>query len=198
MGNGMMVKHGDAKRELRRQLRAARVKMATEDRRLADDRIRRSVVGLDCYKRAKVIATYLSFGTEVDTRDLIARAWRDGKQVAVPYCVPDTRLMRWFYLRSFDGLIRSSFGVEEPNPQTFDEVDFQGIVSSKVLAVVPALAYDRNGYRLGYGAGYYDVFLSSFEGVSLGMCRRDFLFEDLGQFGAIDAHDVSVNRVVCD
>lgn len=188
----------DAKGELRRRMKAERVGMTPEERRLADERIRRNVDELGCYQRAAVVATYLSFGTEVDTRGLIVRAWDDGKQVAVPYCVSGTRTMRWYYLRSFNGLIRSSFGVEEPDPQTFEEAFFQEMPSCEVLAVVPGLAFDRNGYRLGYGAGYYDVFLSGFEGSSLGLCRRGFLLDDLGQFGAIDAHDVPVHRVVCD
>lgn len=188
----------DAKGELRRRMKAERVGMTPEDRRLADECIRRNVIELGCYQRATVVATYLSFGTEVDTRGLIARAWGDGKQVAVPYCVPGTRTMQWYYLRSFNGLIRSSFGVEEPDPQTFEEAFFQEMPSCEVLAVVPGLAFDRKGYRLGYGAGYYDVFLSSFGGSSLGLCRWGFLLDDLGQFGAIDEHDVPVHRVVCD
>ena len=115
--------------------------------RMADAASAGSMAALPEFAEADGVFTYLSFGAEVDTRELIERAWSLGKTVALPRVVPGTRQMRWYAVDSLDCLERSSFGVEEPPADPAREVtprDFHTPV-----ALVPGLAFDREGYRLG-------------------------------------------------
>ena len=182
------------KKDLRRQLRHLRDGIPAEAREAADQRIARTLCGLGEFATATHVLTYLSFGSEVQTRDIIRSAWRQGKVVALPRCVPHTRLMEWHVITSLDGLVTSSFGVQEPAADENTLVDATQLPDA--LAVVPALAFDREGYRLGYGGGFYDIFLADFPGTSVGICRDVQMKDSLHQLGVIDAHDLPVDVVV--
>ena len=101
--------------------------------------------------------------------------------------------MEWHVVTSLDGLVRSRFGVEEPDgdPATLLDSSLMG----QALALVPGLAFDRSGHRLGYGGGYYDVFLSSFEGATLGLCRTEQLADSLASAGLVTCLDLPVGAV---
>lgn len=160
----------NTKDELRKSMKALREQMGAEERKRVDAAIAEQVKSLPQYAIATEIFTYLSVGEEVDTREIIRDAWAAGKTVAVPRCVPGTRTMEWHAISSFDNLEKGSFGIEEPpaDPSTLiDPAD----ASALSLAFVPALSYDALGYRLGYGGGFYDVFLPTFPGIAIGLCR---------------------------
>lgn len=177
----------------RERLVTLRDALPEADRARVDGAILSRCQGLDAWRNAGVILTYLSMGSEVDTHPLIQLAWKFGKVVALPYCVPRTRQMRWYAVDSLEGLVRSRFGVLQPDPHAFGEVDPSG---PGRLAIVPALCFDRAGYRLGYGGGFYDTFLSSFEGATIGLCRGVQLRDDLRGEGLVEPHDVPVGTVV--
>lgn len=161
----------DAKRALRREIKALRDGLGADARQRIDAAIADNVSELAPYALAPVVFTYLSAGSEVDTRGIIRNAWANGKTVAIPRCVPGSRLMEWHVIESFEGLEKGSLGIDEPpaNPATLIDPSQQGPLS---VALVPALSYDPYGFRLGYGGGYYDTFLPSFPGVSIGLCRN--------------------------
>ena len=121
------------------------------------------------YQRNSVLLIYVSTSIEVDTFRIIHQALADGKRVAVPRCVPDTRNMEFYYIDSTDELAPGMFGVLEPqpNPERLYKESEGG------LCIVPAFSYDWRGYRLGYGKGYYDRFLSRFEGNMVGICYSE-------------------------
>lgn len=181
------------KKDIRVRFKAARKTISPEERSRIDGAIRRNVVGLPEFQEAEVVLTYLSFGAEIETRGLIRDVWDAGKVVALPWCVPHTRDMRWFRITSFDGLARSSFGVEEPRPDPMNEQQLN--TGEHMLAVVPGLTFDVAGYRLGYGGGFYDTFLLAFGGTSVGLCREAQLVLDLRELGIIDANDLPVDVV---
>ena len=66
------------------------------------------------------------------------------------------------------------------------------------LAIVPGLAFDRRGFRLGYGGGFYDTFLAGFAGVSAGLCREVLAVGDRAAAGVLDAHDQACDLVLTD
>lgn len=185
-----------AKAALRRRFRAARAALDPACRAHVDAAIAARVAASPAFERAAVILTYLSFGAEVDTRELIRAAWRAGKVVAVPRVLGPHEL-GWYRIDSFDGLERSPHGMEEPAPDPQRAVDPQDAFhAARMLALVPGLAFDRAGYRLGYGGGFYDAFLRGFPGTSLGLCRAASLVPSLGSLGAREPHDMPVARVV--
>ena len=180
------------KNKLRQYFKVLRAGLPEGERRAIDAAITGNVAALPEFVEADGVFTYLSFGAEVDTRELIERAWAQGKTVALPRVVPGTRQMRWYAVESFAGLECSPFGVEEPVADPAREVapaDFRA-----PIALVPGLAFDREGYRLGYGGGFYDTFLPAFPGISIGLCRTAQCLDRLPH----DAHDVPVSLVVTD
>ena len=185
-----------SKRQMRKILRRLRSSLSQDRRATADTAIAEAVWTLPAWEDAGTVLPYLSFGAEVDTRHIIERAWRDGKVVALPRVVPGTRQMRWFEVSSFAGLEKSPMGVEEPPIDPATEVDPSS--DSTALAIVPGLAFDANGYRVGYGGGFYDEFLSSFRGRSVGLCRGVTLMEDLLPLGVLEPHDMAVEVVATD
>ena len=184
----------ERKRELRRHFKQVRRDMGEAARAEADERIGVNLTSLPEYAGAEVLLAYLDFGPEVRTRDIIEHAWAAGKVVALPWCVPGTHEMRWFRVTSFDGLVKSNLGVEEPEP--LDESEQPLGTGQRMMALVPGLTFDANGYRLGYGGGFYDTFLAKFDGVSVGLCREAQFSEDLRGEGIIDEHDLPVQMVV--
>ncbi|WP_241156463.1 MULTISPECIES: 5-formyltetrahydrofolate cyclo-ligase [unclassified Adlercreutzia] len=221
-----------AKRALRARLKNARAALSPDERAAADARIAAQLFELDAWRRADVVLSYLSFGSEVDTRAIIERAWAEGKAVALPRCVSGTRLMRWHRVTSLGALERSAFGVEEPpdDPATLVDpgtlaptdtpaTDDAGVAgtgaaagaadaasttapapastrSPRALALVPGLAFDAQGFRIGYGGGFYDAFLAAFPGTSVGLCREASLLSSLRAQDALDAHDRPVDIVL--
>ena len=157
------------KTELRQKYRSLRQTMPQEIKEQKDAAIATQVRRLWQYQRNNILLIYVSTSIEVDTFRIIRQALEDGKRVAVPRCVPDTRNMEFYYIDSTDELDPGMFGVLEPavNPdRLYKECDGG-------LCIVPAFSYDWRGFRLGYGKGYYDRFLSKFEGNIVGICYSE-------------------------
>ena len=153
------------KTELRDAIKEERRNMDPEEKQRLDAGVARNVFRLYQYRSAKTVLVYVSTAIEVDTYKIIEGAWRDGKRVAVPRCIPGTRLMEFHYIESFDDLSPGSFGVPEPDESLPTVEDFTGC-----LMLLPALSIDYLGYRLGYGKGYYDRYMSRFNGACAGIC----------------------------
>lgn len=184
----------ERKRALRAHYKQLRRELGEDGRAAADAGIKANLLALPEFAKAEVLLAYLDFGPEVRTRGVIETAWDAGKVVALPWCVPGTHEMRWYRVTSFDALVRSKLGVEEPMPDPAHE-QLLG-TGQPMLALVPGLTFDASGYRLGYGGGFYDTFLAGFDGVSVGLCRETAWSDDLRAQGIIDAHDLPVQIVV--
>ncbi len=182
------------KRELRAHFKRVRRDLGEEGRSQADAAIEARFLSLPEFAEMDVLLAYLDFGPEVVTRGIIRAAWDAGKTVALPWCVPGTHEMRWYKVSSFDALVRSKLGVEEPVPDDANE-QLLG-TGQKMIALVPALTFDAAGYRLGYGGGFYDTFLATFDGMGVGLCREAQWSDDLCAEGIIDVHDLPAHLVV--
>ncbi len=154
------------KTRLREQFRAIRESMEPAVREEADSQIAQTVRRLWQYRVSRQILVYVSTPIEVDTHRIIEQALADGKRVAVPRCVPGTRNMEFYYIRSLNDLQPGTFGVLEP------QADEQQLVTDYAhsMCLIPAFSYDFTGYRLGYGKGYYDRFLADYTGHMIGIC----------------------------
>lgn len=161
MVQGVKTDIREHKNKLREKYKRIRREMQSDVKKDRDDKILSRLLSLPAYKSCDTVLTYVSTAIEVDTIGLIRQALRDGKRVAVPKCIDGTRDMDFYVISSLDDLEPGYFSVLEPVPKRckimkrFDSA----------LCVVPALAYDRYGYRLGYGKGYYDRFLSAHKGL---------------------------------
>lgn len=153
------------KDELRKKYKILRVNMSENERAFCDTKIFEYLINLYQYRNAKTILTYISIDIEVDTRLLIKKALDDGKYVAVPKCTDDCG-MDFYFINSTDDLEKSSFGLIEPKTDKCRKVKNY----KDCLCIVPGMSFDVSGYRIGYGKGYYDRFLSEFTGTTAGIC----------------------------
>lgn len=174
---------------LRKKFKEIRFSFTPAQKADMDERIFSRLIATKAYRDCKVLLTYVSTDIEVDTRKLILHALADGKTVAVPKCIDGTRNMKFYIIHSFDDLEVATFSVLEPKVQQCTELlDFKG-----ALCIVPGLAFDMNGYRLGYGKGYYDRFLNRAEGLlNYGLCYCSCTVNRL----AYGKFDVPVNTLI--
>lgn len=163
------------KNRLRAECKQKRKAMSASQKADIDARIAEHFLASRQYRENDMLFCYVSTEIEVDTREILRRAIADGKTVAVPRCVDGTREMEFYILRDLSELEPGAFGVLEPNPSRCRKMtDF-----SKGLCVLPALAFDKAGYRLGYGKGYYDRFLAKFSGETLGLAYNCCVYDRL-------------------
>lgn len=158
------------KQELREAIKQERRNMDRQFKQTLDLGVARNVSRLYQYRSCKTVLVYVSTEIEVDTFKIIENAWRDGKRVAVPRCINGTRLMEFHYIESFEDLAPGTFGVLEPFETLPVVEDFTGC-----LMLLPALSIDYLGYRLGYGKGYYDRYMSKFNAACAGICYSDYI-----------------------
>ncbi|CDZ74506.1 5-formyltetrahydrofolate cyclo-ligase [Peptoniphilus sp. ING2-D1G] len=111
----------------------------------------------ELYKRSEDIFIFVSYKNEVDTHRIIVRALADGKRIYVPVVNKETKTMEASRLKSFDILTENYMGILEPPRDKYDIVD----KNLPDLIVTPGLAFDKKGYRIGYGGGFYDKFFSN-------------------------------------
>ncbi len=154
------------KDRLRKNYREKRLSFRPEQKEQYDRDILKNVISLYQYKNSSLVLTYVSKDIEVDTLKLIKKALEDGKQVAVPKCIDGTRSMEFYYITGFDMLESGTFGVLEPMTDVCKRVE----EFKNSMCIVPGMAFDSDGYRLGYGKGYYDRFLLNYEGAAVGLC----------------------------
>jgi len=115
------------------------------------------LVELPQYARARTVLCYVSFRSEVSTHAFFARMWADGKRVVVPYC--RAQHLELFCFSNFDDLAPGMLGILEPKPELRVQSQRRAEVQELDLLVIPGLAFDRQGGRLGYGKGYFDRLL---------------------------------------
>lgn len=152
-----------------------RKSLSRSEKQRMDFKIQSKVMNLWKFREVSTVLLYCAKPVEIDTKLLIERASVLGKTVAVPRCVPGTREMDFYVITSFDDLEEGAFGVLEPIPEKCRKLtDFMSSV-----CIVPALVYDKQGFRLGYGKGYYDRFLSGYKGNCIGLAYSDWVKESL-------------------
>lgn len=144
------------KKEIRKYIIQRRDEMEATARDKCNARIIANLMSSDYYKCANTIFTFVSFGSEVDTHGLIAKALKDGKTIAVPKIKTKEQGIEVFQISDLGDLKPGYYGILEP-------VDGCPTVKSDEfdLILMPGVAFDRQGGRVGYGAGYYDRYLAA-------------------------------------
>ena len=177
------------KQRLREERLAAREVLSEQERSVLDDRITQKLLATSEYAEATTVLTYVSVSSEVSTRMFIESALRDGKTVAVPRCLPG-HCLEFVAITSLDQLIAAPFGLLEP-PKELPTLTEEQMDAS--ICIVPALLVDTKGYRLGYGAGFYDRFLSTYPGKKICLAYQQNLSRTTLPHAAFD---VAVDVVI--
>ena len=174
------------KSDLRQQCKKIRDNLDKEYVEKANAKIFKTLINHVAFNNANTVMTYVSVGSEVDTRRLMEHCLKCGKKLLVPVVLKGTHTMEASYLNSIYDLKNGTYGITEPEKWDIcpkDNID---------LCIVPALAFDKNNYRLGYGGGFYDRFLSDFEGVSIGVEYSELILDDVCH----EAYDIPVNIII--
>lgn len=161
-----------AKETLRKQFKRERVQVPKASRQLWDRCIFEHLKSWPHYQEAKTVMTYLAFGWEIDTWNIVRDLKERGKDVYVPVVQKEPKGLLATQFTSREQLVPAVFGILEPRPGT-------PTVSPLALdlVIVPGVVFSRDGYRIGYGGGYYDRFLTTTKATTVGLVYQAFLRE---------------------
>ena len=140
------------KKELRRAIREKKRAMTPQEIEAKSARLCELFAASEAYQQAKTIYGYLPYNQEVRTVAMLEQALREGKRVAVPKCYGDE--MKFIYMTDLSQVEKGYAGIPEPiadGPEGDDET---------ALVLMPGMAFDPQGHRIGYGGGFYDKFLA--------------------------------------
>lgn len=158
-----MTAQSEDKAFLRRRAKEYRKSLLPEEKARRDKFVTDNLFALDEFKNAKTVLCYVSSSREVDTSCIIKQAVLSGKIVAVPRCVDAFGHMEFCRIDSVFDLEPGAFGIMEPNPSCEIMTAFDN-----GICIVPALVFSEDGYRVGFGKGYYDRFYSRFQAQKSG------------------------------
>ncbi len=171
---------------LRRQMRARRAALDEDAQSRAAQEAARRILALPAYREAKVVLAYAAARGELSLAPVIADVLSGGRMLALPRCEGPGR-MTARRVRAMGELSPGAFGLPEPGEGS--EVILPQDVG---LVLVPGIAFDRAGGRIGQGGGYYDRFLPGTRAVRVGVCHDFALIDDV----QARAHDARMDAVV--
>lgn len=177
------------KKKIREDIKALRNSLDKAQRLEMDKRICKALIRET--ESFEDILCYISSQIEVDTRGYISYILENtDKTLYAPRCVKGTNVMYFYRIKSLDDLEEGYFGILEPKEHC-EKLD---VVSAQAVCIVPALSFDERGYRVGFGKGFYDRFLSDFEGKTIGICYECCMTDTIEN----DIYDISVGKVITD
>lgn len=175
------------KDEIRAAYSARRAAMEAAEKQRRDEAICRAAVGLVSFRYAEYVLLYAATENEIDISAVAKEALARGKKIAYPRCDKETHTMRYHIVTSLGELYPDAYNICEPPPENpvYDPEKDLG----SAVCFVPGLVYDKEGFRLGYGKGFYDRYLSAFSGCTIGVVYSDYILPTVprGRF------DVSVD-----
>jgi len=173
------------KKELRRSIREQKRAMTEEEIVSRSIKLGKLFAQCEAYRNAKTVYGYLPYNQEVRTVPMLEQAMRDGKRVAVPKCYGDE--MRFIYMDDLSKVEKGYANIPEPiadGPIADDPT---------ALVLMPGLAFDPEGHRIGYGGGFYDKFLAAEpDHPTLALCYDFQLLPHL----ETEEHDIPVDYVL--
>lgn len=177
------------KKLLRKEILKIRNNIDISIRNLKDEHIYNIFINSDLYKEVNSIFIYVSFGSEVKTHKIIEKALKDKKRVYVPKTYVDKKEMVAVEIHSLSELIVDNYGILEPKT-----VEKYKISNKFDVVVIPGVAFDNNGNRIGYGGGYYDKYIKEnlLNVKKIALAYEEQIIEHIEN----DIHDMKVDYIV--
>ncbi len=177
--------------DIRKNYLARREALSPAVRAARDAKICANILSAATYRYADIVLMYYPIKKEVDLMPLFRAAVAAGKRVAFPKCNAEDHSMIFYFVNSEEDFEEGAYGLFEPKTSLAPFVPAEAD-GKNVLCIVPAVVYDKRGYRIGYGGGYYDRFFGKFKLASIGVAYEDFILKSVphGRF------DVSVDVVI--
>ncbi|OOE09891.1 5-formyltetrahydrofolate cyclo-ligase [Fictibacillus arsenicus] len=176
------------KSEWRKKIKSELLSMEGNDRKVLNEKIAAQLFKTELWQNSNYIGITVSRKFELDTTTVIKKAWEEGKKVCVPKCYSANKKMEFRELSSFDELENVYMDLYEPVIDRTKVIPKENID----LLIVPGLVFDKKGYRIGYGGGYYDRFLQNYQGSTLSIC---YSFQTAEQL-PFEVFDVPVEQVI--
>ncbi|GGK03346.1 5-formyltetrahydrofolate cyclo-ligase [Lentibacillus kapialis] len=139
--------------------------LTATERRNIELSLKDNLLMSNVWRQSSVIGITISHGFEWDTESIIKTAWQNGKRICVPKCRAKEREMDFYKINNYNQLEIVYYNLQEPKPQETEKIAKNHID----LLVVPGLLFDKQGYRIGFGGGYYDRFLTDFTNKKLSL-----------------------------
>ncbi|WP_244833857.1 5-formyltetrahydrofolate cyclo-ligase [Clostridium sp. BJN0001] len=181
----------EQKHQIRHEILKIRNNLNSEQKERADEIIRKKFLSSDTYIKSSKIFIYISYGSEIDTKEIIKTALKDGKEIFIPRTDIKKKVMDAVRIKDFKNLTKDKYGILEPasnikaaDPDIFD------------LIVVPGVAFDNKGGRIGYGGGYYDKYLKCIS-KPVKKVSLSYKFQMLDKIN-IEKHDLLIDTLITD
>jgi 5-formyltetrahydrofolate cyclo-ligase len=187
------------KKKLRQYFLQKRDSIPPEIKRVKEAAIEKRLFNLREFKEAKSILFYVSFGSEVNTRNCLEDVIAMKKRLILPRVDTRHRILRLFEIEDLSELSPGYMGILEPPARPDREVDLKDID----LIIIPGTGFDLKGHRLGYGGGYYDRLLS-YESRQLSRLNKHIITialafeEQISEKIPAESHDIKVDKIITD
>ena len=172
----------DVKKKLRNQYKQYRLSLPADVKADYDNRICEALMHMMSFRYSDTILMYAPLEGEIDIMPVAETALVLGKKVAFPRCVEDPRNLDFKYVKSLDELRSGSYSIAEPSEDMESVEDY-----SKSICIIPGIVFDQEGYRVGYGKGYYDRFLAVYDGTKFGLAYSECILDEVPR-GRFDRH----------
>jgi 5-formyltetrahydrofolate cyclo-ligase len=180
------------KKEWRKKISSLTSNLPEDEWREKSNEIHKLLFSHALWHRSKHIALYHSVEREVDTLAIMKRGWELGKRIYLPKCDPIEKQLIFYHIESTEQLEVVYYGIPEPVPALCQKLEAEELE----LVIVPGLAFDQRGYRIGYGGGYYDRFLNNISSqvktISLAFSFQVFKKQELPN----DSFDIPVDGII--
>ncbi|KPU26707.1 5-formyltetrahydrofolate cyclo-ligase [Caloranaerobacter sp. TR13] len=179
------------KNELRKKILNKRKELSNKDIVNLSNKIIDLLINTTLYKNANYIMAYIDFRNEVKTEKLIKKSLEIGKKIIIPISLTESKELLLSELKDYDNeLTTGAYGILEPKKEFIRKVSPQILD----LIIVPGVVFDKRGYRIGYGGGYYDKFLLNIsKSVPKVALAFDFqIVEKINQ----EKHDIPVDYII--
>lgn len=188
------------KTKLRKEIREKRKQIGERERTEKSKQILDTLMFSETYQKAKQILFYVGKEDEVQTKELIQKAFLTGKQAFVPFVDDDKTKLGISQIYSFADLETGAFGILEPKKelQEKQKKEKKANIQNMDLILVPGLVFDKQGNRIGYGVGYYDRLLPhiSEQTKTIGLAFHEQIKEDISW--AMEKHDIKIQEILTD
>lgn len=172
---------------IRNTISKKRDSLNQNEKNIYDKKIIEYFIGLEQYEKAKDICIYVNFKSEINTKAIIEIALRDGKTIYAPR-IKKNRDMEFIKIKSLGDLEKNKMGILEPKLNLIESV-------KKVdINILPGLAFDLKGGRIGYGGGYYDRYFQNIDCLNISLCYAIQIIEKI----PMEKHDIKYDYLICE
>jgi len=176
------------KKRIRKEILGKRGALTEREVREHSLLIKEKLFGLREFKDAKLIMFYVSFRNEVRTEEMIEEAMASGKKIALPVTTPKKDMKPYLVFNLREDLAPGRFGIPEPKERPDRKVNAKDID----MIVVPGVAFDREGGRIGFGQGFYDRFLNGTVSFCVGLAFELQVVETL----PLEKYDETLDAII--